>query len=66
MEETQSGSLKDCSRPSSTFKQPFSNHKECLLTGGFKEREENSDKCLSCNEDFNDVNLPDLNCFVKM
>jgi hypothetical protein len=65
MEEIQNESLIVCSQSSSMFSPPFSIPTEFSRIDTSKVEEENSDRPLSCGEPFDDVNLPDLNCFVK-
>jgi hypothetical protein len=67
MEETQNGSLTVCSRSSSTFSPPLSNATELSDNDASnkEEEEENSGKPLTWREPFDDVNLPDLDCFVR-
>ena len=67
MEEIQNGSLTVCSRSSSTFSPPLSNATELSDNDASnkEEEEENSGKPLTWREPFDDVNLPDLDCFVR-
>jgi hypothetical protein len=65
MEEIQNGSLTVCSRSSSTFSPPLLKATELSGHDASEEEEENSGKPLTWREPFDDVNLPDLNCFVK-
>ncbi len=65
MEKTPSGNLKVCSQSSSTLKPPLGKPTEFSTIETSKEGEKNLGRPLSCSEAFNDVNLSDLNCFVK-